>query len=134
MATTAVIDPARQETLERIKNLILSDLSKHYTIPELASKFHISQIQLKTEFKELFSFTIYRFLEHERIKQSKKALEQTSQTVAEIAWQHGYHHPTNFTATFKRKVGMTPTEYRDSIQAKTGSVHPPTIIKRLRSA
>ncbi|PRZ21191.1 regulatory helix-turn-helix AraC family protein [Flavobacterium granuli] len=40
----------------------------------------------------------------------------TDKNVAEIGYQLGYNEKSYFTHTFKRKTGMTPTDFREEMQ------------------
>ena len=56
-------------------------------------------------------------LEHIHLKMVDKAramLWGTQSSISEIAYALGFEHPSHFTKLFKTKIGMTPTQYRNS--------------------
>lgn len=47
-----------------------------------------------------------------RLRHARRLLAETDTPVLDIALEVGFRDPTNFFRLFKRKVGMTPTQYR----------------------
>ncbi|WP_418034493.1 helix-turn-helix transcriptional regulator [Mycobacterium sp. 134] len=63
-------------------------------------------------FRRAFHTTPYRFLLDLRIDRARALLSGTSQRIAEIAVAVGFSSPGHFATAFKRRVGMSPSEYR----------------------
>ena len=70
-------------------------------------------------FKEETGTTYAQYLEDYRFSMAKKWLLESDRTVAEIAASLQYSNPQNFIRSFKKKMGITPGQYRQ--QAATGS-------------
>jgi AraC-like DNA-binding protein len=47
-----------------------------------------------------------------RMEQACRLLRDTALSVQEIGERVGYQEPLNFSRSFKRSVGLSPTEYR----------------------
>lgn len=54
------------------------------------------------------------FMEEAITTEACRLLDETTLTVAEIAWRFGYDEPTNFVKFFKGMTGTTPLRYRKS--------------------
>ena len=52
------------------------------------------------------------YLQTVRIEVAKKILENSVQTISEITQQVGYEDVSSFSKMFKRRVGLSPREYR----------------------
>lgn len=63
-------------------------------------------------FRRAFHTTPYQFLLDLRIDRAKSLLLTTSQTVAEIASSVGFSTPSHFATAFRRRVGVSPSGYR----------------------
>nr|WP_135451901.1 AraC family transcriptional regulator [Mycobacterium sp. DL99] len=63
-------------------------------------------------FRRAFHTTPYQFLLDLRIERAKTSLLTTSQTVAEIASSVGFSTPSHFANAFRRRVGISPSGYR----------------------
>ena len=48
-----------------------------------------------------------------RIEESKQMLEKETATIETIAYEVGYEDKSFFSKLFKRKVGLTPAQYRN---------------------
>lgn len=63
----------------------------------------------KREHKENFRDYLINF----RINKSKELLQNPNASVADVAYTVGFHDPSYFTRTFRRIVGMSPSQYRE---------------------
>ena len=64
--------------------------------------------------------TSYRILTDQvRERRAKEMLTGTDRSVQAIAYELGYEAPSNFTRSFKRWIGTSPTEFRDARRVRT---------------
>ncbi|ULL13873.1 AraC family transcriptional regulator [Paenibacillus sp. H1-7] len=63
-------------------------------------------------FKKTFGIGYVEYLNKVRLSHAKEFLKQTDLSVAEIGEKTGYLNASTFTTTFKKYVGISPTEYR----------------------
>ncbi len=105
------------QIVNEVHELLISDITKRYTIEELSSRFHINQTSLKTTFKTMFGQSIGGYMKQHRIKRAKDLLCHSDAPVSEIAATVGYENQSKFTAAFRDVTGMRPREYRKA-QAK----------------
>ena len=91
---------------------LVSDITKHSTIDELAQRFHINTTTLKMEFKRVFGMPIAAYMKDYRIRRAKELLTGTDMPIAEIAHEVGYENQSKFTQAFKSVTGALPKEYR----------------------
>lgn len=49
------------------------------------------------------------------IETAKAKIFDTNKSVSEVAYELGFKYPQHFTRVFKQHVGMTPLEYRNSL-------------------
>jgi len=54
-------------------------------------------------------------IHHIRIKHAMHLLRTTTDKVGSIGYSVGFESPSDFCEIFKRKMGMTPLEYRQSV-------------------
>lgn len=69
-------------------------------------------------FKEYTGFSPNQYMIELRISKSKELLTNTDMTCQQIAYAVGFETPSYFTITFKKKVGSTPSEYREFTQGR----------------
>lgn len=101
------------EKIKAAQELLTSDLTKHYTIEELAERFDVSQTSLKSCFKAIYGTPINSYMQSYRMNIAATMLmQERKRSVAEIAGLVGYDSPSKFSAVFKKIMGITPLDYR----------------------
>jgi AraC-like DNA-binding protein len=103
------------ECLERAKNLIDADVSRHYPVSEIAAHAGMSGTKLKEGFKLLFGKSLFRYLKDQRLEKGKYLVENTDKTLREISRGLGYKHECNFITAFKKEFGKSPGMWRNKI-------------------
>ncbi|MEV0669028.1 AraC family transcriptional regulator [Mycobacterium sp. NPDC050441] len=63
-------------------------------------------------FRRAFHATPYQFLLNLRIDRAKSLLLSSGRSIAEIAASVGFSTPSHFATAFKRRVGISPSDYR----------------------
>jgi len=102
--------------IKEIAAFITDDLTKHYTIEQLAQKFHISSTALKRCFRGVYGSSVYAYLRTYRMQVAEGLLKESVLPVTEIAAKVGYGNPNKFTSAFKSVYGIPPTVLRKSVQ------------------
>ena len=95
---------------------ILEFINDNYTraigIAELAEVIGLSESRTIHLVREVTGKSFVEILTEKRIEQSLKLLENSSRTVATIAAEAGFSSSSYFCTVFRKKLGMTPAEYR----------------------
>jgi AraC-like DNA-binding protein len=99
---------------EQVKNLILQDITAHYTIADLSARFAVKESKLKAGFKLLYGESIYSYLKQQRLMRAIHLLSTTDDNIRQIALRCGFAHATNFIAAFHKKYKVRPSHYRRS--------------------
>lgn len=79
---------------------------------------HTNRTTLNRKFKEQVGMTSIGYLLHYRIKIACEALSHTNLSIAEISEATGFQYDTYFIRQFTKKIGMTPSAYRDSTRGE----------------
>lgn len=104
------------EIIKEIHALLVKDLSKRFTIDELAKKYPINTTTLKNVFKTVYGYPIATYMKIHRIKESARLLRETDYSISRIASAVGYESQGKFTEAFKSIFQVLPTEYRKQYQ------------------
>jgi len=95
-------------------------LSKHYqetdAIKQVIGSAGIPERTLKRRFKAATGTTLIEYLQNLRIEAAKQLLESGQLPVDEISVEVSYEDPSFFRRLFKRRTGMTPSQYRRMFQ------------------
>ena len=81
---------------------------------DLCALIHMNRTTLNRKFKEQVGFTEMDYLLRHRIKIACETLTHTGLTLAEIAEAVGFKYDTYFIRIFEKKMGMSPTEYKQN--------------------
>lgn len=98
--------------IDCILTFIEFNLEKQFTIYDLCRQYNTNRTTLMTEFKHITGKTINEFVIDKRISVSKKILEFTNISIEELSEKCGFSSQSYFTRTFKKKTGLSPTQYR----------------------
>ena len=101
---------ARQ--LLRARDLVDSRYDEPLDLEALASTAHVSPRHFSRSFRQTFGETPHQYLLSRRIERARYLLRTTDMQVAEVCLAVGFKGVGSFTTTFRRHVGVSPTEYR----------------------
>ena len=76
----------------------------------------VPQRTLKRRFKTATGTTLIDYLQNLRVEEAKRLLETGQIAVDEISVEVGYEDPSFFRRLFKRRTGLTPSQYRRMFQ------------------
>lgn len=101
-----------RQLINQIKKFILKNYNTNLTLEQIAESVFMSPYYVSRIFKEEQGITIMEYLTKVRLEEAKKLLRNPRYHIDEIAEKLGYNDPSYFSKVFRRKEGMTPTQYR----------------------
>ena len=105
------------EKAKAVQQFLVGHMDENFTQEEMSRRFDIPLTPLKNCFKSVFGASIGSYLLEYRMNQAAVLLRtKREMSVAEIAGCVGYDSPSKFAAAFRRKMGMTPMDYRTRLQ------------------
>ena len=100
------------DIVKAVNEYISTQFMKRITIDSLSDLFDIPTSTLKRCFKGVYGTTIHHYLKECRINAAKHLLQESDQSILEIANAVGYENGSKFTSAFKEATGVTPSAYR----------------------
>lgn len=101
-----------QEVLAYVDEHVASDLS----LKQLGQRFFINPIYLGQLFQREMGVSFSEYINQKRIALAKQLLTESRRKAGEIAKDVGYADATYFYKQFKKKVGVTPNEFRHVVR------------------
>lgn len=93
-------------------NYIRENLKENISLSFLCKHFNISKNNLYREFHQKFGTTVNEYITKVRIEKATELLKQQNMPVYLVCEQVGILNYTYFCKLFKKKMGVTPTEYK----------------------
>ena len=102
------------ELEDEIVRILREKIYGKFTLADLRNELHYGTTRLCTFFKEKTGNSIYQTYLKLKIDEAKKMIRK-NKAFSDIAESLCFDSISTFTFAFKKHVGMTPSEYRDSI-------------------
>jgi len=83
------------------------------SIEDIADKMSISQRYLSDTLKKQTGKTTTEHLQSYLIEEAKNILLKPNRSISEVAYELGFEYPQYFSRLFKKKEGVSPSEYRE---------------------
>ncbi len=99
--------------VERAKEYIKRSYFKDISLDEVSREVNISPYYFSKLFKEETGENFIEYVTAIRMEKAKELLSRTDKSMKEICVEVGYSDPNYFSRSFKKNVGVTPTEYKE---------------------
>ena len=110
---------SRRRLVDRVKVLLASDLSRRWTLAEIASEIRGSPVYLTQVFQQVEGLPLYRY--HLRLRLARALDLVAGRTdLSGLAQDLGFSSHSHFTAAFRQAYGRTPR--RKSLKISTAAV------------
>jgi len=106
--------PARM--VEALDQYIRENCGDEISNTEIGAIFGYHPFYVSKVLKDTKGMTLRQYIISYRLKASKRMLELTDKSAAEIAEENGFTDASYFAKSFKAAFGMTPKEYRNKFK------------------
>lgn len=100
-------------TVEKAKHYMKEYYHKDLSLEEVSKQVNISPYYFSKIFKEETGTNFIDYLTEIRLEVAKRLLIGSEKSMKEIGMMVGYGDPNYFSRSFKKNVGVTPTEYKE---------------------
>ncbi|MCE7011010.1 AraC family transcriptional regulator [Kibdelosporangium philippinense] len=99
--------------LDQVTEYMRAHLSEDIRLDELAALVSVSKYHFLRMFTRATGQTPHRYLTELRMARAAEMLRDNDKTVLQVAIACGYRSPGQFAAAFRRRYGVSPTEFRN---------------------
>ncbi len=110
---------ARRRLVDRAKVLLASDLTRRWSLAEIAAEIGGSAVYLTQSFQQVEGLPLYRYQLRLRLARALDLVTRCDDMSA-LALDLGFSSHSHFAAAFKQAYGRSPTAFRMSTLAKSG--------------
>ena len=100
------------EIIKRIRQQLIENLDKKIPIEELLQREPMSKVTFQAIFKQIYGETPYAHIKNYKMNLAAVYLQETDQSITQIAGELGYSNISKFARAFQEVFGMLPKDYR----------------------
>ncbi len=104
--------PHLQRKIYEVQVFLAQNLGDDVDLNAIAAHASLSPYYFTRQFTAMVGMPPYRYLISLRIARAADLLRGSDLSVTQILHRVGFHSPSHFTTTFRRHMGMSPTDYR----------------------
>lgn len=102
--------------VRKLAKTIVKDPSKEYSLDMLALESGLSQAKLQEGFKLLYTRTVTEYIRHIRLEAARDYIRTTEMNISQIVYTIGFSSRSYFSKIFKRKYGISPSEFQNHVE------------------
>jgi len=106
------------QKIERAKVIMIENIYKNIDIKGIATNLGISYSLFRKSFKEYTGYAPAQYFQELKLRKGKELLAETNYSIKEISYELNFSSYEYFLSFFKKRVGITPMEYRNSGRIK----------------
>ena len=104
--------PHKDDLVKQVQQWLETHYVDNTTVEALADRFNVSKRTLIRRFNSALGLPPNTYVQSLRTEAAQKLLEETDKTVDVVMNEVGYEDASSFRRLFRKKTGLTPTEYR----------------------
>ena len=113
-----VEESAQLRWLSRAKEFLHAHFNEGVSLLRLSEAVGVHPSHLARAFRRHYHCTVGEYVRQLRIEHACRQLSSANSSLAEVSVAAGFADQSHFGRTFKRLLGMTPAQYRDSVSPR----------------
>lgn len=102
--------------LQELKHAVEENYSNpEFGVDEIANLLNISRSSLNRKMRDILNTTANNYIRDRKIAKAEELLRTSTLQINEICYKVGFTTPSYFIKCFRKKYGMSPNEYANSI-------------------
>jgi AraC family transcriptional regulator len=102
--------------LRRAKEFLHDEMNRNPGMTELSAAVGMNVDHFSRMFKRSTGLAPHQYLGNIRLEQAKRLLAEGRTPIIDIAYEVGYENPSQFSAFFRKRTGLSPSEFRRARQ------------------
>ena len=101
--------------ISKAKAYVEAHIGSEISLDQTADSVGVNPFYLSKLFKEETGSNFIDFVNDVRLEKARSLLKKLELSIKEVSFDCGYSDQNYFSKIFRRKFGITPTEYRNSL-------------------
>lgn len=102
--------------LTQARELLHARFTENLTLADVAQTVGVHPVHLAQTFHKMYRCTVGDYVRKLRIEYACQELATSSKPIVEIALAAGFCDQSHFTRTFRRSIGIAPSQYRSCLR------------------
>lgn len=102
-------------TFKNFLRIVESNFRRDESVEFYATKLNMNVRALNQICQNILQKSVSEIVEIRKLTEAKNLLAKTDKTISEIGYELGYNEKAYFTNVFKKKNGLTPSEFRNKM-------------------
>ena len=117
-AAIMILEPIDGEpvVVTRARKFIADRFAEPITMPDAARHLRMSPSSFSKTFKRTVGISFTQYVARVRVEKSKTMLANPSVPIRSIAFQSGFDSISQYNRSFRQYAGMSPSQYRESLE------------------
>jgi AraC family transcriptional regulator len=98
--------------LRRAKEFLHDEMNRNPGVTELSAAVGMNVHHFSRMFKRSTGLAPHQYLDDIRLERARRLLAEGRSQIIEIAYEIGYANPSQFSAFFRKRTGLSPTQFR----------------------
>jgi len=103
---------AKSRRIEKVNEYIQENLYQNIKIKEVAELVNMSETAFSHFFKKRTQRSFSDYITDLKVGNAARHLIETEKNISEICYECGFNNISNFNRIFKKKLGLTPSDFR----------------------
>ena len=91
---------------------IMENFQSQIKLDDVLNLVHMSKASFSRHFAKCTGLTFSQFVNDLRVSNASKLLHSSQLSISQIAFESGFENLSNFNRIFRKRKGMTPSQYR----------------------
>ena len=111
------------DRLEQARMILEQEFVDPPSIISLARRVGLNDFKLKRGFRQVFDTTVFGYVRALRMDKARALLESGRLNVTQVASATGYSCFGHFSAAFKKRFGILPSDFRKAVESVSESLY-----------
>jgi AraC-like DNA-binding protein len=114
---TSVASAGREKLVDRAKLVLSSDLTRRWSLAEIAGEVRVSPVYLTQVFQQVEAMPLYQYQLRLRLAKALDLLGEY-EDLTTLSADLGFSSHSHFSSAFRRLYGRTPAEFQRAVQLR----------------
>lgn len=105
------------DKIKEARRILVERLDEWITVQTLSKMVGINSTDLEKGFKSIYGYPVFTYIKTYKMQKAKEMITDGNMSVMDVALSCGYANGGKFAKAFKKSFGMTPLQYRKTINS-----------------